>query len=64
VQGEADRPKRGALYRRIQEKVREDLPVVPLYNDVLFAASRTSVQGFAPDPQFTMSLYGVTVGRA
>jgi peptide/nickel transport system substrate-binding protein len=64
VQGEADGAKRGALYRRIQEKVREDLPVVPLYNDVLFAASRSSVQGFAPDPQFTMSLYGVTVGRA
>ena len=63
VQGESDRAKRIALYRRVQEKAREDVPLVPLYNDVLFAASRSSVQGFAPDPQFTMSLYGVTIGK-
>lgn len=63
VQGEPDPARRIALYRQVQEKAREDVPLIPLYNDVLFAASRSSVQGFAPDPQFTMSLYGVTIGK-
>ncbi len=47
---ELDRNKRLALYRQIQQKLREDVPVVPLYNDVLFAASSAGVKNFAPDP--------------
>jgi peptide/nickel transport system substrate-binding protein len=63
AQVELDRPKRLALFRQVQQKLREDVPVVPLYNDVLFAASRTNVKGFAPDPQFTMNAYGVTIEK-
>ena len=63
AQVELDRPKRIALFRQVQQKLREDVPVVPLYNDVLFAASRSNVKGFAPDPQFTMYAYGVTVEK-
>lgn len=63
AQIELDRAKRLALYRKIQEKLREDVPVIPLYNDVLFAASRDTVKGFAPDPQFTMWSYGVSLER-
>ena len=37
--------------------------MVPLYNDVLFAASRTGVKNFAPDPQFTMNAFGVTIDK-
>jgi peptide/nickel transport system substrate-binding protein len=61
VQTELDRSKRQALYRRIQEKIREDVPVVPLYDDVLFAAARNTVKGFKPDPQFTIWLYWVAL---
>jgi ABC-type transport system substrate-binding protein len=60
---ELDRKRRLALYRQIQQKLREDVPVVPLYNDVLFAASRAGVKNFAPDPQFTMNAYPVTVEK-
>jgi len=63
AQLELDRSKRLALYRHIQQKLREDVPVVPLYNDVLFAASRAGVKNFAPDPQFTMNAYLVTVEK-
>jgi ABC-type transport system substrate-binding protein len=63
AQVELDRPKRLALYRQIQQKLREDVPVVPLYNDMLFAASRAGVKNFAPDPQFTMNAYPVTVEK-
>jgi ABC-type transport system substrate-binding protein len=63
AQLELDRGKRLALYRQIQQKLREDVPVVPLYNDVLFAASRAGVKNFAPDPQFTMNAYLVTVEK-
>jgi len=63
AQLELDRGKRLALYRQIQQKLREDVPVVPLYNDVLFAASRAGVKNFAPDPQFTMNAYPVTVEK-
>jgi peptide/nickel transport system substrate-binding protein len=63
AQVELDRPKRLALYRQIQQKLREDVPVVPLYNDVLFAASRAGVKNFAPDPQFTMNAYTVIVEK-
>jgi peptide/nickel transport system substrate-binding protein len=63
AQVELDRPKRLALYRQIQQKLREDVPVVPLYNDILFAASRAGVKNFAPDPQFTMNAYTVTVEK-
>ena len=56
-------PARLAIYRQIQVKLREDVPVVPLYNDVLFAASRAGVKNFAPDPQFTMNAYGVTIDK-
>lgn len=63
AQLELDRGKRLALYRQIQQKLRDDVPVVPLYNDVLFAASRAGVKNFAPDPQFTMNAYAVTVEK-
>ena len=63
AQIELDRPKRLALYRQMQQKLREDVPIVPLYNDMLFAASRASVKNFAPDPQFTMNAYTVTVEK-
>ena len=63
AQLELDRGKRLALYRQIQQKLREDVPVVPLYNDMLFAASRAGVKNFAPDPQFTMNAYAVTVEK-
>jgi peptide/nickel transport system substrate-binding protein len=63
AQVELDRGKRLALYRQIQQKLREDVPVVPLYNDVLFAASRAGVKNFAPDPQFTMNAYPVTIEK-
>lgn len=63
AQVELDRTKRLALYRQIQQKIREDVPVVPLYNDQLFAASRTGVKNFAPDPQFTMNAYPVTIEK-
>jgi peptide/nickel transport system substrate-binding protein len=63
VQTELDPTKRLALFRRIQEKIREDVPVIPLYDDVLFAAARTAVKGFSPDPQFTMWLYWVSLER-
>ncbi len=63
AQIELDRTKRLALYRQIQQKLREDVPVVPLYNDMLFAASRAGVKNFAPDPQFTMNAYAVTVEK-
>jgi len=63
AQVELDRPKRLALYRQIQQKLREDVPVVPLYNDMLFAASRAGVKNFAPDPQFTMNAYPVTIEK-
>ena len=61
AQTELDRAKRLALYRRVQEKIRDDVPVIPLYDDVLFAASRNTVKGFKPDPQFTIWLYWVTL---
>lgn len=60
AQTELDRGKRLALYRRVQEKIREDVPVIPLYDDVLFAAARNDVKGFRPDPQFTIWLYWVS----
>ena len=63
AQLELDRGKRLALYRQIQQKLREDVPVVPLYNDMLFAASRAGVKNFAPDPQFTMNAYAVTIEK-
>jgi len=63
AQIELDRTKRLALYRQIQQKLREDVPVVPLYNDMLFAASRAGVKNFAPDPQFTMNAYTVTLEK-
>jgi peptide/nickel transport system substrate-binding protein len=63
AQVELDRPKRLVLYRQIQQKLREDVPIVPLYNDMLFAASRAGVKNFAPDPQFTMNAYPVTVEK-
>ena len=63
AQLELERGKRLALYRQIQQKLREDVPVVPLYNDMLFAASRAGVKNFAPDPQFTMNAYAVTVEK-
>ena len=63
AQIELDRGRRLALYRQIQQKLRDDVPVVPLYNDVLFAASRAGVKNFAPDPQFTMNAYGVTIEK-
>ena len=63
AQVELDQNKRLALYRQIQQKLRDDVPVVPLYNDVLFAASRAGVKNFAPDPQFTMNAYPVTVEK-
>ncbi|MFI5325612.1 MAG: ABC transporter substrate-binding protein [Candidatus Rokuibacteriota bacterium] len=63
AQVELDRGKRLAIYRQIQQKLREDVPVVPLYNDVLFAASRAGVKNFAPDPQFTMNASGVTIDK-
>jgi peptide/nickel transport system substrate-binding protein len=63
AQVELDRGKRLALYRQIQQKIREDVPVVPLYNDQLFAATRANVKGFAPDPQFTMNVYPVTIEK-
>jgi ABC-type transport system substrate-binding protein len=63
AQLELDRTKRLALYRQIQQKLREDVPVVPLYNDMLFAASRAGVKNFAPDPQFTMNAYTVTLEK-
>ena len=63
AQVELDRGKRLAIYRQIQAKLREDVPVVPLYNDVLFAASRAGVKNFAPDPQFTMNASGVTIDK-
>ena len=63
AQLELDRSKRLALYRQIQQKLREDVPVVPLYNDMLFAASRAGVKNFAPDPQFTMNAYLVIVEK-
>jgi peptide/nickel transport system substrate-binding protein len=63
AQTELDRGKRVALYRRVQEKIREDVPVIPLYDDVLFAATRNDVKGFRPDPQFTAWFYWVTLER-
>jgi peptide/nickel transport system substrate-binding protein len=63
AQVELDRTKRLALYRQIQLKLREDVPIVPLYNDQLFAATRAGVKGFAPDPQFTMNAYPVTIEK-
>jgi peptide/nickel transport system substrate-binding protein len=59
AQVELDRQKQLELYRNIQEKIREDVPVIPLYNDVVFAAAGDRVKGFVPDPQFTMFLYPV-----
>jgi len=63
AQVELDRAKRLALFRQVQQKIRDDVPVVPLYNDMLFAASREGVKGFAPDPQFTMNAYPVTFDK-
>jgi peptide/nickel transport system substrate-binding protein len=63
AQTELDRGKRLALYRRAQEKIRDDVPVIPLYDDVLFAAARNDVKGFRPDPQFTVWLYWVSLER-
>jgi peptide/nickel transport system substrate-binding protein len=63
AQVELDRTKRLALYRQIQQKLREDVPVVPLYNDQLFAATRAGVKNFAPDPQFTMNAYPVSIEK-
>lgn len=63
AQTELDRGKRLALYRRVQEKIREDVPVIPLYDDVLFAAARNDVKGFRPDPQFTAWFYWVSLER-
>jgi peptide/nickel transport system substrate-binding protein len=59
AQVELDRQKQLQLYRKIQEKIREDVPVIPLYNDVVFAAAGDHVKGFVPDPQVTMFLYPV-----
>ncbi len=63
AQVELDRQKQLALYRKAQEQMREDVPVIPLYNDVVFAAARDWVKGFQPDPQFTMFLYRVALER-
>jgi peptide/nickel transport system substrate-binding protein len=59
AQVELDRQKQLQVYRNIQEKIREDVPVIPLYNDVVFAAAGDHVKGFVPDPQLTMFLYPV-----
>ncbi len=64
AQTELDRSKRLAIYRQVQEKIREDVPVIPLYDDVLFAAARNTVKGFKPDPQFTIWLYWVTLEKS
>jgi peptide/nickel transport system substrate-binding protein len=61
AQVELDRSKQLALYRKAQEQIREDVPVIPLYNDVVFAAAREWVKNFQPDPQFTMFLYRVSL---
>ena len=44
-------------------EIREDVPVIPLYDDVLFAAARNDVKGFRPDPQFTAWFYWVSLER-
>jgi peptide/nickel transport system substrate-binding protein len=63
AQTELDRTKRLALFRRVQEKIRDDVPVIPLYDDVLFAAARNEVKGFRPDPQFTAWFYWVSIEK-
>ena len=63
AQVELDRPKQLAFYRKAQAQIQEDVPVIPMYNDVIFAAARDWVKGFQPDPQSTMFLYRVSLER-
>jgi peptide/nickel transport system substrate-binding protein len=63
AQTELDRQKQLAIYRRIQEQIREDVPLIPLYNEIIVAATRDYVKGFFPDPQFTLWLHGVSLER-
>ena len=63
AQVELDRRKQLALYRKIQEQLREDAPIIPLYSDVIFSATRDYVKGFFPDPQATLWLHGVSLER-
>jgi peptide/nickel transport system substrate-binding protein len=45
ARAEIDERKRAALYRRAQEKVLEDAPMIPLYHPPLVLAARPNVKG-------------------
>lgn len=53
---ETDVAKRKALYGELQKLVAEDVPVVPLFNDVSLYAVRKEVKGLKLDPFFKPSL--------
>ncbi len=53
---ETDIAKRKALYRDLQKLVAEDVPVVPLFNDVSLYAVRKEVKDLKLDPFFKPSL--------
>jgi peptide/nickel transport system substrate-binding protein len=50
AQTESDRTKRLAIYKEVQKKLREDMPLVPLVHADQLAATRANVKGFKLHP--------------
>lgn len=57
--GTFDQPKRQALYKEAQAIILEDLPYVPIYFSVEYAAMRTDVMGFEWTPDQIPRFYNV-----
>ena len=47
---DASRDQRSAIYRDIQERLAQDVPVIPLWHEDNIAVMNSDIHGFAPTP--------------
>jgi len=51
ARGEMDEAKRAALYRKANQKIKEDAPAVPIINDLAPLMLSSKVRGFVHAPE-------------
>ncbi len=51
ARGEMDEAKRAAAYRKINQKIKEDAPTVPIINDLAPLMLSSKVKGFVHAPE-------------